>query len=176
VKNFHWMDLTRGLFEAYDRGADAVVLTDQHGQVTEGPGFNLFIVSGGQLATPGAGVLDGITRRTVLDLCRETGLPARTEDVSVERVRRCDEAFITSTAGGIMPVTTIDGRAVGDGTPGPITRRLHDLYWGRKAEGWLGTPVDYGPSRPEAAAAAPAAAPAGAPAAARAGADAAPRG
>ncbi len=147
VKNFHWMDLTRGLFEAYDRGAEVVVLVDEHGNVTEGPGFNLFVVAGGQLATPAAGVLDGITRRTVLELCEEMGLAARAEHVSADRVRRCDEAFITSTAGGIMPVTRIDGRALGDGAPGPVTRRLHDVYWGRKAAGWLGTPVDYDTAR-----------------------------
>jgi branched-chain amino acid aminotransferase len=93
--------------------------------------------------------LDGITRRTALELCGEMGLAVRAEDVSADRVRRCDEAFITSTAGGIMPVTRIDGRAVGDGAPGPLTRRLHDVYWGRKASGWLGTPVDYGTARRE---------------------------
>ena len=143
VKNFHWIDLTRGLFEAYDSGAEVEVLVDGEGNVTEGPGFNLFVASGGRLATPAAGVLDGMTRRTVFDLCRDINLGVDAENVPVERVRRGDEVFITSTAGGIMPVTKIDGVPLGNGKPGPLTKQLHDLYWSRKAAGWLGTAIDY---------------------------------
>jgi branched-chain amino acid aminotransferase len=144
VKNFHWIDLTRGLLEAYDTAAEVEVLVDGQGNVTEGPGFNLFVVAGGRLATPAAGVLDGMTRRTVFDLCRDINLTADAENIPAERVRRSEEVFITSTAGGIMPVTKIDGVPVADGTPGPLTKRLHDLYWSRKAAGWLGTAIDYG--------------------------------
>jgi branched-chain amino acid aminotransferase len=148
VKNFHWMDLTRGLLEAYDSGAEVEVLVDGQGNVTEGPGFNLFVVAGGGLTTPAAGVLDGITRRTVFDLCQDINLVVRAENVPVERVRRGEEVFVTSTAGGIIPVTKIDGVPIGDGAPGPVTKRLYDLYWSRKATGWLGTAIDYGePSR-----------------------------
>ena len=143
VKNFHWIDLTRGLFEAYDSGAEVEVLVDGEGNVTEGPGFNLFVASGGRLATPAAGVLDGMTRRTVFDLCRDINLGVDAENIPVERVRRGDEVFITSTAGGIMPVTKIDGVPLGNGKPGPLTKQLHDLYWSRKAAGWLGTAIDY---------------------------------
>ena len=143
VKNFHWIDLTRGLFEAYDSGAEVEVLVDGEGNVTEGPGFNLFVAAGGRLATPAAGVLDGMTRRTVFDLCRDINLGVDAENIPVERVRRGDEVFITSTAGGIMPVTKIDGVPVGGGKPGPLTKQLHDLYWSRKAAGWLGTAIDY---------------------------------
>ena len=143
VKNFHWIDLTRGLFEAYDSGAEVEVLVDGEGNVTEGPGFNLFVAAGGRLATPAAGVLDGMTRRTVFDLCRDISLAVDAEDVPIERVRRGDEVFITSTAGGIMPVTKIYGVPLGDGKPGPLTKQLHDLYWSRKAAGWLGTAIDY---------------------------------
>ena len=144
VKNFHWIDLTRGLFEAYDSGAEVEVLVDGEGNVTEGPGFNLFVAAGGRLATPAAGVLDGMTRRTVFDLCQDINLGVDAESIPVERVRRGDEVFITSTAGGIMPVTKIDGVPLGDGKPGPLTKQLHDLYWSRKAAGWLGTAIDYG--------------------------------
>jgi branched-chain amino acid aminotransferase len=143
VKNFHWMDLTRGLLEAYDSGAEVEVLVDGQGNVTEGPGFNLFVVAGGRLTTPAAGVFDGMTRRTVFDLCRDINLVVRAENVPVERVRRGEEVFVTSTAGGIIPVTKINGAPVGDGAPGPVTKRLHDLYWSQKAAGWLGTAIDY---------------------------------
>jgi branched-chain amino acid aminotransferase len=75
VKNFHWGDLTRGLFEAYDRGGSTVVLLDAEGHVTEGPGFNIFVYYNNRLVTPAKGVLEGITRQTVLDLAEEQGIP-----------------------------------------------------------------------------------------------------
>ncbi|SMF16973.1 branched-chain amino acid aminotransferase [Tistlia consotensis] len=144
TKNFHWIDLTLGLFEAYDAGCDLEVLIDGAGNITEGPGFNVFVRKGGRLVTPDAGVFDGMTRRTVIELCAETNIAVTAEAVPVEAVRGADEIFITSTAGGVMPVTRLDGIPVGDGTPGPLTRRLKDLYWSKKEAGWLGTPVDYG--------------------------------
>jgi branched-chain amino acid aminotransferase len=73
VKNFHWGDLLRGQFEAFDRGARAAVLVDRNGNLTEGPGFNIFAVVDGTLFTPDARVLDGITRRTVLELAEREG-------------------------------------------------------------------------------------------------------
>jgi branched-chain amino acid aminotransferase len=63
--------------------------------------------------------------------------------VDTDEVRQADEIFITSTAGGIMPITRVDGKNVADGKIGPATRRIHDEYWGRKAKGWLGTKVTY---------------------------------
>lgn len=143
VKNFHWMDLTLGLLEAFDAGADIDVLLDGAGNLTEGPGFNVFVVKDGRLATPAEGMFDGMTRRTVLELARELGIPVEERLVPADEARAADEVFITSTAGGIMPITLIDGAPVGGGQPGPMTRRVHDTYWSRKAEGWLGTPIDY---------------------------------
>ena len=70
VKNFNWMDLQRGLFEALDRGADMAVLCTPAGHLSEGPGFNLFVVKDGALSTPRSNVLEGMTRQTVLDLAR----------------------------------------------------------------------------------------------------------
>ena len=64
--------------------------------------------------------------------------------VSPEQARAAEEVFITSTAGGILPVTRIDHQPVGDGEPGPVTTRLKNLYWQRHDEGWQGTPIDYG--------------------------------
>lgn len=144
AKNFHWLDLTMGLFEAFDAGCDIEVLGDGKGNVTEGPGFNIFVLSGGRLATPASGVFDGMTRRTVIELCAETNLSIAEAEVSVATLRTADEVFITSTAGGIMPITHLNGVAVGDGMPGPLTKRLQQLFWTRKEAGWLGTPVDYG--------------------------------
>ncbi len=141
VKNFNWMDLQRGLFEALDRGADMAVLCTTGGHLAEGPGFNLFVVQDGTVSTPRRNVLEGITRQTVLDLARELGVPARQADLPPEALRTADEAFLSSTAGGIMPVTRVDGRPLGAGRPGPITTRFRKLYWERREAGWLGTPV-----------------------------------
>lgn len=143
VKNFHWGDLTRGAFEARERGGSTVVLPDLDGNLTEGPGFNIFLVVDGELRTPDAGVLEGITRRTVLDLAAEQGLSARVAPVPVADVGQADEAFMTSTAGGVMPVTSIDGQPLGDGTPGPITMRLRQSYWDAHDDPRWTTPIDY---------------------------------
>ncbi|MEM9515866.1 MAG: aminotransferase class IV [Actinomycetota bacterium] len=143
IKNFHWGDLTRGSFEAYDRGGTLAVLPDLDGNLTEGPGFNLFLVVDGELHTPDAGVLEGITRRTVLELATEIDIPTSVAPIPTATADVADEAFVTSTAGGVMPVTTIDDRPLGDGTPGPITTRLRDAYWAAHDDPRWTTPVEY---------------------------------
>ncbi|MER9641807.1 D-amino acid aminotransferase [Mesorhizobium sp. M0239] len=143
IKNYHWLDLVRGLYDAYDRGAETALLLDFNGNVAEGPGFNVFCVKDGKLSTPSIGVLPGITRRTVFDLCAEEGLAATATDVSVTALREADEVFITSTAGGIMPVTEIDGAAIANGKVGPITSRLMALYWEKHEDPAWSSPVNY---------------------------------
>jgi branched-chain amino acid aminotransferase len=129
VKNFHWGDLVRGLFEAYDRDAWLPILTDGQGRVAEGPGFNVFALVDGRLLTPRDGVLEGITRKTVIELATEKGLEVAVGSLSVEQLYRASELFFTSTAGGVMPVTKLDGARVGAGTPGPVTVDLRKRYW-----------------------------------------------
>jgi len=141
VKNFNWMDLQRGLFEALDRGGDLAVLCTPTGYLAEGPGFNVFLVQDGALLTPRTNVLEGMTRRTVLDLAVELGVPAREADLGPDALRRADEAFLSSTAGGIMPVALVDGEPIGSGKPGDLTMRFRSLYWERREIGWLGTAV-----------------------------------
>jgi branched-chain amino acid aminotransferase len=143
VKNFHWGDLTRGLYEAYDRGARFPVLLDADGRVTEGPGYNVFAIRDGGLATPDAGALEGITRRTVLELAAEQGIATAVRPMSEDELRGADELFATSTAGGVMPITALDGEPVGEGRPGPITTRLRDAYWAAHADPRFAVPVDY---------------------------------
>jgi branched-chain amino acid aminotransferase len=143
VKNFHWGDLVRGLYEAYERGGWVPVLPDAHGNVTEGPGFNVFALVDGVLRTPARGVFDGMTRRTILELAEERGLAVAVEDLPVERLYDAAEIFLTSTAGGVMPVATLDGRPVGDGRPGPVTTALRDRYWAAHDDSRYRTPVEY---------------------------------
>jgi branched-chain amino acid aminotransferase len=129
IKNYHWLDFEQALLSAYDAGGDNVVLADGKGLITEGAGFNVFVVRDGVLATPATNVLEGITRRTVLDIAREIGIPCEVGEVTVDALRTADEAFGASTAGGIFFVTSVDGRALADGRAGPLTRRIHDTYW-----------------------------------------------
>ncbi len=143
VKNFHWGDLVRGLFEAYDRGGVQAVLLDVDGHITEGPGYNLFAVVKGSLITPAGGVLEGITRMTVLDLAKEQNIPAKEEMFGMDVLTDADEAFLSTTAGGLLPVTILDGRPVGDGKPGPITMLLRKRYWEAHDEDRWTTSVDY---------------------------------
>ncbi|CDX25180.1 putative BRANCHED-CHAIN AMINO ACID AMINOTRANSFERASE PROTEIN [Mesorhizobium plurifarium] len=143
IKNYHWLDLVKGLFDAYDAGGETALVLDSRGNIAEGPGFNVFIVKNGVLRTPAFGVLSGITRKSVFDLCRETGLLVEAADVSRKELSAADEIFITSTAGGIMPVTRVDGAFVADGAVGPLTRRLMDLYWKKHSDPDWSTAVVY---------------------------------
>mgnify|MGYP001811622955 FL=1 len=129
VKNYHWLDMVMGLFEAYDRGAETAVVVDAMGNLVEGPGFNLFAVNGSAIMTPARGVLEGITRRTVIELATEYGYDIMLQNISADKARTADEVFVTSTAGGVMPITKIDGRKIGSGTPGPVTQKLRQGYW-----------------------------------------------
>jgi branched-chain amino acid aminotransferase len=143
VKNYHWLDLDVALLGAYDHGADLVVLRDLSGAVTEGPGFNVFAHVEGRWLTPGSGTLAGITRRTVIELAAQAGQQVEQGRLTAAELRRAGEVLVTSTAGGIMPVTVIDGAPVGTGAPGPLTRQLHDRYWASHHDPRYSTPVRY---------------------------------
>ncbi|MDA1090056.1 MAG: aminotransferase class IV [Proteobacteria bacterium] len=143
VKNFGRLDFVSALFEAYDRNADYAVLLDADGCVTEGRGWNIFALKGGVLLSPDSGVLEGITRKTVLELSADLNIDGRLARITADQLRGADEVFLTSTAGGIMPVKSIDGNAVGDGAPGPVTQRLTELYWKLHGDAALTTPVNY---------------------------------
>ena len=144
LKNFHRGDMTRALLAAQAVGADTTVLVDLDGNITEGPGFNVFAVTEEALVTPEAGMLEGVTRKTAMELAAELGLQATAGQITLDDLREADEVFISSTAGGIMAVTRVDNRILSNGAPGPITVKLRDLYWEKKAAGWHATPVDYG--------------------------------
>ena len=129
IKNYHWLDLVMGQFEAYDRGAQTAAVVDAKGNIKEGPGFNIFMIKDNQLCTTAEGVLQGITRATTIELANQLGLSVKFGEVSAEAFRNADEAFATSTAGGIMAITQIDEKMIGIGQIGPLTRQLKDAYW-----------------------------------------------
>jgi branched-chain amino acid aminotransferase len=143
AKNYHWNDLTMGLLGALDAGADSVLLVDSVGNVVEGPGFNVFCVSHGALVTPSEGMLEGISRRTVIEMARALGLETQLRALPADELREAEEVFISTSGGGVLPVTRVDKRPVGDGRPGPITQRLVQTYWAWHADPAYSQPIDY---------------------------------
>jgi branched-subunit amino acid aminotransferase/4-amino-4-deoxychorismate lyase len=129
VKNLQWGDFTRGWIEAMDRGATYSFLPDGDGNVTEGGGYNIFAVKDGILFTPARGVLEGVTRKTVLELAEARGRKTVVDYVPVDLLYHADEIFMSTTAGGIMPITRLDDAPVGGGQVGPITRDIWEAYW-----------------------------------------------
>nr|UUA81759.1 omega-transaminase [synthetic construct] len=143
VKNLQWGDLVRGMFEAADRGATYPFLTDGDANLTEGSGFNIVLVKDGVLYTPDRGVLQGVTRKSVIDAAEAFGIAVRVEFVPVELAYRCDEIFMCTTAGGIMPITTLDGMPVNVGQIGPITKKIWDGYWAMHYDAAYSFEIDY---------------------------------
>jgi branched-chain amino acid aminotransferase len=131
VKSGNYLNNVLALGEARRRcGAYEAILCGGDGSIAEGSTSNVFMVVGGKVQTPPpeVGLLDGITRAKVVELCRGAGIPFSERRMTPDELRAADEAFLTSATRGVLPVTTIDERPVGAGAPGPITRRLIGLY------------------------------------------------
>jgi branched-chain amino acid aminotransferase len=141
LKNYNRADLAQGRLDAYEAGCDDAVLVASDGALSEGFGWNILLVRDGTVSTPDWNVLEGRTRDAVAEICADEGVPFELRRVEPEELDTADEVFATTTAGGVMPVTALDSRPVGDGRPGPITSLLQERYWARRAEGWHGTRV-----------------------------------
>lgn len=125
VKSNNYLNQILAKLEQWDAGADAAIMLDTEGYVCECAGENLFCVSNGVLRTPPPQtVLDGITRQTVLDLQRGRGGEAREERLTVYDLYTSQEVFMTATLIEIAALTQIDGRTIGSGSAGPVTREL----------------------------------------------------
>ena len=132
-----------GLLGALDEGADSVVLVDDLGHVVEGPGFNVFCVRDGTVITPDHGMLEGITRKTVIEITQSLEIPVEVRAVHAAEFKSANEVFISTSGGGVLPVTRVDGVAVDNGEVGPITRKLIDAYWALHRDPSLNLPVSY---------------------------------
>ena len=95
------------------------------------------------LRTPRLGVLEGVTRKTVLELAAAGGMRTMVGEVPVDDLYHCDEIFMATTAGGIMPITELDGAPVGGGQVGPVTRRVWEAYWEAHYDPALSFEIDY---------------------------------
>lgn len=128
--NGNYMNSMLALQEALIDGYDEALLLDPEGYVSEGSGENIFIVRNGVLYTPDlTSALDGVTRRTLMVLADALGIAVHERRISRDEVYIADEAFFTGTAAEVTPIRELDHRVIGEGTRGPVTERLQELYF-----------------------------------------------
>lgn len=129
IKTNSRLDLMLAKVEAQVAGADYAIMLDHKGYVAEASLANLMIVKGGGVYTPYAtSALEGVTRNLLLRLLPMNGVQACERDVTVQDLWTADEAFICGTGAEIRPITKVDGRTIGDGADGPVTRKAIELY------------------------------------------------
>lgn len=130
--------------EAISCGFDEALLLDTEGYVSEGSGENIFIVRNGMLkTTPLTSILEGITRESIMKIANDEGIRVVEERFTRDELYISDEAFFTGTAAEVTPIREVDGRAIGEGKPGPITKKLQSIFFdvvkgkNKKYESWL---------------------------------------
>ncbi len=130
LKSLNYLNNILAKIETVRAGVPEGLMLSADGYVAECTGDNIFIVRGNRLITPPphVGALEGITRAVVMELAREDGLEVAEEMFRLPAVYTADECFLTGTAAEVVPVTEVDGRLIGDGTPGPVTRRLRERF------------------------------------------------
>ena len=127
----HYTNSVRAVQEAIRRGFDDAILFNSKGEIAEGSGANLFVVRDGTVITndQSASILMGVTRDSVLTLARDLGLPVEIRPLTHQDVTMGDELFFTGTAVEVMPIRDVDGKVIGDGTPGPITQQIQKTFY-----------------------------------------------
>lgn len=144
IKSLNYLNQVLARIEANLAGADEALMLNQQGYVCEGSADNVFVVRHGEVWTPPdhVGILRGVTRDAVLEIARESGIPALERPFTLHDVYTADEVFLTGTGAEIGPVVSVDGRVIGSGRPGPVTLRLLEGY---RERAWReGTPVYEG--------------------------------
>jgi len=134
-KTLNYLEKLLSKAEAREQGAYEAVFVNTDGQVAEGASSNIFAVVGRRVITPPleANILPGVTRRQVLSLAAEVGCSVRERPVSVSELRDADEVFLTNSIVELLPVCAVGGRAIGNGSPGPVAHRLLEAYRARVA-------------------------------------------
>lgn len=140
IKSLNYVNNVLARMEANDRGADEALMLDVNGYVAEATADNVFIVTRQGLATPRTATnLNGITRETVLEIARELGMPCEERPFSLFEVWTAQEVFMCGTGVEVVPVVSVDGRTIGTGGIGPITRKIVETYAQRVRA--TGTPI-----------------------------------
>jgi len=130
VKSLNYLNSIMAKISGIVSGHPEVILLNKEGYVCEGSGDNIFIVKKGKVITPPTylGILNGVTRQAVMQLAAKAGYEVAEGVFTLHDVYNADECFLTGTAAEVVPVTEVDGRAIGDGKPGPVTQKLIGLY------------------------------------------------
>uniref|UniRef100_A0A7C3VC55 Branched-chain-amino-acid aminotransferase n=1 Tax=Archaeoglobus fulgidus TaxID=2234 RepID=A0A7C3VC55_ARCFL len=129
IKSLNYLNNILAKIEANAKGGDEAIFLDRNGYVSEGSGDNIFVVKNGTITTPPAiNNLKGITREVVIELIHRLGIPFKEANIGLYDLYTADEIFVTGTAAEIAPIVVIDGRKIGDGRPGEITRRLMEEF------------------------------------------------
>jgi branched-chain amino acid aminotransferase len=130
IKSMNYLNSILAKIEAAHAGCQEAIMLNHNGEVAECTGDNIFLVKHGVLRTPPshAGILEGITRNTILDLARAAGIPTEQPTLTRYDVYAADECFLTGTAAEVIPVVKVDGRVIGNGKPGPLTRQLRERF------------------------------------------------
>lgn len=131
IKSLNYLNNIMAKLEGLQAGCVEALMLNHQGEVAECTGDNVFIVRGGRVLTPppDAGILEGITRNAVLDLARAAGIDCLEATLVRYDLYTADECFLTGTAAEVIPVVEIDGRRIGSGVPGPVTKRLTDDFY-----------------------------------------------
>jgi len=126
VKSLNYLNSILAKIEAVDAGVAEAIMLNEEGNVAECTAENIFIVADGEVVTPpaNAGILMGVTRAVVIGLAKKLDIPLAERDITPEQLYTADECFLTGTAVEVISVTKIDGRSIGNGTVGPVTRKL----------------------------------------------------
>lgn len=130
IKSGNYLNNVMAYIEAKKENAYDAMMLNKEGFITEGTTNNIWIVKGGTVITPPlrAGILEGLTRQLVLQLCEKNVVPHKQTDIAVDELFAADECFFTSSTKEIVPITEVNGKKIGNGVPGEMTKRLHRLY------------------------------------------------
>ena len=130
VKSLNYLNNVLARIEANDAGVHEALMLNDRGNVAECSADNIFIVQAGQVQTPLTtdGILEGVTRRIIFELCSRAGIPCIERTLQRHDLYIADECFLTGTGAEVMPVTSVDSRTIGTGEPGPITQRLTEAF------------------------------------------------
>jgi branched-chain amino acid aminotransferase len=130
VKSLNYLNNILAKIEGIQAGCIEALMLNHKGEVAECTGDNIFVVKDGKLITPplDAGILAGVTREAVMDLAQELGIPCVEQVMTKHDVYICDECFLTGSAAEVIPVVKLDSRVLGDGKPGPVTKRLTSAF------------------------------------------------
>jgi branched-chain amino acid aminotransferase len=143
IKSLNYLPFVLARLEAIEAGYDEALMQDAQGYVCEAPGWNVFVVRDGTVVTPGTSILEGITRETVIEISARLKIPCHVRAMTPYDLWTADEAFLTSTAGGIAPIIEVDGRPIAGGQTGRISQAIVLEFRRMLESGEHGTAVEY---------------------------------